>query len=208
MSHGLLRLGVTSVGVLTLLMSAIFVFPYGDASGLLPLSSEMDCVKLCFLNIRPGLTTLGEALEKLSGSEWVKHVRVDPISQLVGWDWTGLQPRAIDTTLPSVIEYHENVVLRIHLLTRIPLGDVILRWANVRRQPSISAVGRVVNIGRLQTVYYLGNGYVAAIQLNCHDFWRSPTALILGANARYISGFGRSRLDLLRFKRTVSAQCT
>lgn len=205
MSRGLLKIGAAAVTVLTLLMSVIIVFPYSD--DLLPLAAEMDCVKLCFLDIRPGVTQLDDALEQLSSSNWVTNIHVDTIGQLVRWDWTGQQPFAIDTTVQSVIEYHENVVLRIHLITRIPLGEVVLRWANLQRQPNISAIGRTNNFRLVRTAFYLGNGYVAAVNLNCHDFWRSSTALILGANLRFISGFGRTRFELLRFKRSLSRNC-
>lgn len=206
MSRRLLQFGLASVRSLTLLMSAILVFPYDD-SGLRRLSSEMDCVKLCFLDIHPGITTVGEALDQLGSSQWVTEIQLDPKPQLVRWNWTGLQPPEIDVSIRPILEYNEDIVLQIHLFTHVPLGEVILRWANVQRQPSISTIGRTGDWRRLRTAYYLGNGYAAAIQLDCHNFWRSPTILILGANIRYVSSFGRTRYEITRFKRALSAQC-
>lgn len=206
MAYGLLRMGAASVGALTLLMGIILFYPYDDG-GLWQLAARMDCVKLCFLDIRPGITTLGEALEHLGSSEWVTDVQINPKSQLVTWRWTGQQPDVLDTIKSPVLEYNQDVVMRIHLYARIPLGEVILRWANLQRQPSLSAIGRGINLRSLSTIYYLGNGYVAAIKLDCHNFWRSPTYLVLGANARYISNLGRRRFELLRFKRALTAQC-
>lgn len=206
MSRKLLQFGLAGVGSLTLLMSAIFVLPYDDR-GLRLLSGEMDCVKLCFLDIHPGVTPVAEALDRLGSSAWVTDIQLDTKRQLIRWSWTGLQPPEIDSSLHPILEYNQDVVLRIHLFTHIPLGEVILRWANVQRQPSISTIGRVANLNAVRMAYYLGNGYAAAIQLECHDFWRSPTILILGANIRYVSSFGRTRYELTRFKRIFSAQC-
>jgi hypothetical protein len=206
MARRLLHLGITSVGALTLMMGAILVFPYDDG-GLGDLFAKADCVKLCFLDIRPGITTLGEALEKLGSSDWVTDMEIDAKAQLVSWQWTGQQPRALDADRRAVLEYNDNRVLRIHLFAHIPLAEVMLRWANSRLRVRFGTIGFRVSSQPITSIYYLGNGYVAATRLNCHNFWDSPTSIIVGATIRYYGNLSRPRLDLMRLKQIIRTQC-
>lgn len=188
-------------------ISMIYLLPR-DESDLRTLFNSDDCPKFCFLGIAPNVTSLETALERLRGHPWIADVWIKPSYQQVFWRWSGQQPQLIDANRDSFLEYDEEHVTQIHLYAHIPFGEVMLHWADLQRKHRVSIIGFLSSVPRVNNFFYIGNDYVAAANLECGNFWDSPTSLILGANRRYISNLGRIRYDLRVIQNLAGTDCT
>lgn len=150
-----------------------------------------DCEAPCWHGIRPGLTTLDEAVALLEAQSDVESVRVS--AGKISWWWTGEQNpiydangRAFDGRIETVFVEGETRVSSIVLNTTKPLGDYA------------TALGDPDNI-TLYTVHPENNSqregivYVAHYEqfelsvfnlLTCpmsvDDFWHSPSYVAFG----------------------------
>ena len=99
--HLLLRLLLPCV--VLIFASRVQWHPSGDAQALFEPAQE-DCASTCFIGIRPGVTTVQEALVILRDHEWIASPRLNASGRGYGdirWDWSGLQPAWIDTAYPN-----------------------------------------------------------------------------------------------------------
>ncbi len=74
----------------------------------LPVSIE-DCLQPCFLGIRPGVTTVDEAMSILQSHEWVQSVQLRAAGNGYGqirWGWSGLQTALIDDSYEGRITFY------------------------------------------------------------------------------------------------------
>jgi hypothetical protein len=188
-------------------ISMIYMIPR-DETDLEALLGDEHCPKFCFLGIIPNVTSLEKALERLREHRWIAKVWIKPSHQQVSWQWSGQQPGLIDTKRAPFLEYNNGHVTQIHLQSNIPFGEVLLRWADLKRKQSVSIIGFLSSIPSITNFFYIGNGYVAAASLACGDFWDSPTSIILGATPRYISNLGRIRYDLRVIRHIANARCS
>jgi hypothetical protein len=118
----------------TLAFAAIRAQPYYDSELRAFLLPPEGCEAPCFMGIRPGVTTVDEAIAILKATGWVGNIRnlLQPrgcnnsVTGEVGWDWSGEQPYWIDDSTIGKIVVIDDVVLLISVSTRISFGQVHL----------------------------------------------------------------------------------
>lgn len=87
------------------------------------------CPSPCFMGIRPGFTTIGEAMPLLRLNAWVEQATDN--GNFASWSWSGQQPHFIDVTQPPRITYSrrvdgEIVIDEVTLPTHHPTGFILL----------------------------------------------------------------------------------
>jgi hypothetical protein len=149
------RVAIASSILFACCIALIRAQPY-DAADLRALLTSESCSAPCFMGIRPGVTTMDEALELLRTSEWVRYIRhIDLASATltysggIRWEWSGRQPSWIDARHDSWIWMIENRVDYITIRTRVSLGDIWLAYG----APNSGTVFSDVD-ARLPTIYY------------------------------------------------------
>jgi hypothetical protein len=100
------------------------------------LNPAEDCTAPCFLGIRPGTTTIEEALVRLRGHAWVASASdyvpftINPAGRAVfavpRWEWSGAQPGWIDPQQPGELGVEGDRVRYVEFATRFQVGDVYL----------------------------------------------------------------------------------
>jgi hypothetical protein len=130
------KLAIISALIFAALIALIRSQPYDDSQLRAFLTPPEGCPAPCFMGIRPGVTTMEEALAILEGHEWVAEI-VDLNNRnsagkmnSVSWHWTMDRPRFIllASTGNLIAEPERDVVEFIHLTTTIPLADIELLW--------------------------------------------------------------------------------
>jgi hypothetical protein len=110
----LLRLMGLCALTFTLVITAQRMILYDDG-GLQAAFFSAECAPPCFMGIRPGTTTRGEALALLQKHPWVASVDTQVRYTTVSWAWNGSQPAFLQSGRLSL---DKDVVVRIDLLTR------------------------------------------------------------------------------------------
>ena len=117
----------------TLVLILIRAQPYDDHE-LRELLLPEGCPASCFIGIRPGVTTVEQALALLRQNDWVQIIKVDPTEvngsasqiQRISWSWnTASSQRSplIDTQKSGVINVSDGKVYGIDIETSVKLGD-------------------------------------------------------------------------------------
>ena len=111
--------------------------PYDDHE-LRQLLLPEGCPAPCFMDIRPGVTTVKEAILILEASGWVKDIHLTKATSVtdgetfisVRWIWNEKQSRLIDSTFPGyLISYEQDIrsaVDEVHISTAIASGFIQL----------------------------------------------------------------------------------
>lgn len=116
--------------------------PYDDSELRAFLTPPDGCPMPCFMGIRPGVTTVDEAIAILEGHEWVASVGEDyvklmqeisedelpPLLTTIDWEWNGAQPVWVDSTRNARFFDADREVSIVVINTLIPLGDVLLAY--------------------------------------------------------------------------------
>jgi hypothetical protein len=193
------------VGLTGIFALAIFtMFPLGAAMSAAEIRSAKAflaevrrCDSPCLMGIRPGVTTMQEAMALLEAHEWVGEIALPAENAFswVQWSWSGAQPRVIDSRQPGSlsmgyildVEAQQDLVLvmnvRIRLHTRpahlhLLLGDTVNGEA--LRLPTLEKVNYRLYYPdtRTQTVLVLSSMVMCPARLDA--YWRTPTELALG----------------------------
>lgn len=86
----------------------------------------------CFLGLRPGETTLDEALDILDHHAWVAGLDAyGDDSQFIYW--SGAQPDFIDASEPGMVVIENGIVNKLRIPTRIRFGDLWLLMGQPQR---------------------------------------------------------------------------
>jgi hypothetical protein len=126
--------------LLTLLVALPIVLiraqPYDDSDLRAFLIPPEGCPMPCFMGIRPGVTTVEEAIAILEGHEWVTNLVVDldtnelypppNISGTITWEWSGLQPLAVDTLAPAQLRIRDSRTTTFRVPLNITFGQILL----------------------------------------------------------------------------------
>jgi hypothetical protein len=90
-----------------------------------------DCAAPCFMGVRPGVMTAGEALNILERHDWVESV--DIMQTPIRWTWSGRQPGWIDERVPGALaterfvdRTRHDAAVRLVVQSRLALADVYL----------------------------------------------------------------------------------
>lgn len=73
------------------------------------LTPEADCAALCLLGLRPGSTTVGQAMALLRSHAWVSSALMNASGRGyadIEWQWSGQQPELIDASRPGRITFY------------------------------------------------------------------------------------------------------
>lgn len=114
-------------GIFTLGLLMLRLLPYSD-SDLRPLFVPDDCAQPCFMGIRPGETTIAEAVALLESHAWVGEISQQP--DLIMWAWNGSQPGDLfgyNAALVGTIT-GTDVVERVGIRTSIPAFRLLLLY--------------------------------------------------------------------------------
>ena len=142
MTRSLLRWALILSGVCLLPIAVIRAQPYDDSELRAFLTPPDGCPVPCFMGLRPGVTTTGEALAILGNHEWVKDlgdINLDdfpdpsniPISS-ASWRWNSLGPQWLSSTgrymdgLNGSFWVEDGKVVSLEMDTSIHIGDLIL----------------------------------------------------------------------------------
>lgn len=133
MSRFYLILTLIPTILFTAVLLAIRAQPYDDHQ-LRALLLPDGCAAPCFMGIRPGITTVEQALALLEQNDGVQIIKVDPTEvngsatqiQRISWSWnTASSQRSplIDTRRSGVINVSDGKVYGIDIETSVQLGD-------------------------------------------------------------------------------------
>jgi len=119
--------------LLTLLFTAciglIRAQPYDDSELRAFLTPPEGCPVPCFMGIRPGVTTVHEAVAILEAHEWVEEISF-PGSDSIVWRWNDLAPDMLDRNSGNAAGHirlnENNTVAVLAIPTRILFGDIWL----------------------------------------------------------------------------------
>ena len=98
--------------------------PYDDRS-LRQILLPDDCAAPCFMGIRPGITTVNEALEILRSSGWVSAVQKQPNSNWIIVRWNQFAPSWLSNNELALATLNTGIA-EIHLPTRLSLNRIEL----------------------------------------------------------------------------------
>jgi hypothetical protein len=174
--------------------------PHGDHA-LRKLLMPDGCPMPCFIGIRPGVTTVNEAVRLLEKSAWVNPSSVTVSSRYnvvrLEWAWNGHQPAALDsgaaatavaTILPgfnqdSPLDEGQRVITGMSINTRISYGDVRLLLGRGDNKPDYLLSPRYTN-PRITAVYSDYGLVVISALMPCpvslSDFWNKTVVLQIG----------------------------
>lgn len=82
-----------------------------------------DCPTPCWLGIRPGQTTVIEALHLLENHEWIAAVQQS--ASFYDFKWSGDQPAWIDTDFASHFRASGSIVEAIRIRTHLHTGTIM-----------------------------------------------------------------------------------
>ncbi len=109
MIHLLLKPALVLTALLGLAITVIHAVPYDDGQARAFLTAPENCTGSCLLGIRPGTTTVRQALAHLRMHRWVGSAQLDAAGAGYGqitWLWSGQQPDLIDDTHPGRITFY------------------------------------------------------------------------------------------------------
>jgi hypothetical protein len=90
-----------------------------------------DCPIPCFMGIRPGVTTVDEAVAILETHQWVESLHVLEATDgrgvyAIAAEWSSIPRDLIDNSENLWMGVEDEIIQRIVVYTRIPLGDIVL----------------------------------------------------------------------------------
>jgi hypothetical protein len=140
------RLLLRPILLLTLLAAlpifAIRAQPYDDSELRAFLTPPEGCPAPCFMGIRPGVTTIEEAVAILEAHEWVTAIdehyvelmrlaaAYEPpsLKTLLSWEWSTSKPAWVDSRRNSSLIIKSRRIEGVMIQTTIPLGDVLVTY--------------------------------------------------------------------------------
>ncbi len=122
------RFALLPIILLTAVLLVIRSQPYDDHE-LRELLLPTGCPAPCFMGIRPGVTTLEEAVKLLEASGWVEGIDYEQYENNRGfilWNWNTHKPNWIRENLRGSIFVRDKVVKEITIYSEFLLGDTRL----------------------------------------------------------------------------------
>ena len=103
-----------------------------------------DCQKPCWQQIRPGVTTVSEALSLLQKHGWIDEIMRN--DELIEWTWSGQQSALIDGSQPGSLRIQGGVVVSVRMMMAVGVGDFALLlgypyWHSTNRTSGHAEIG-------------------------------------------------------------------
>lgn len=182
MLHVYSRFTVVSLLLFAALLIVIHAQPYDD-HGMRQQISADACTLPCFMGIRPGITTVDEAYQRLSENVWVGDMSKQVLNDLYGtitWTWSDQKPLWIADHSKGQVQIRDRIVSAVVINTRLLLGDTRLLLG----VPDTEIVDTKANANR-EGIYYFafypGQGLLIQKWLSCpiREPLRTPVILNL-----------------------------
>jgi len=151
------------------------------------LAPPEGCAMPCFIGIRPGTTTLDDAMRILSQNAWIGGVSVpgefdvENRSGFLYWHWSGEQPAFIDTMRSSRMRVYRGVVDSISIQTNAPFGEVWMSLDQPERGELLFSASEYLRMSALHdAIYWQGALSVQSVircPLTLQDWWDAPVTL-------------------------------
>lgn len=201
----MLKLG----GVFTLLFAVCIALiraqPYDDSELRAFLTPPEGCPAPCFMGIRPGVTTMEEAVAILKAHEWVTNYEYSGGGNFLYWNLSDKAPipnfPLPGTLSENYVSFRDNTVQRIALPLALSVGEALLLfglpsnvyYADLRDAHSFTYITEYPEYHLLVTAFFYNCGF------NRGMFWRRPTTVYIGGDIDYWSGddYQPVRLDLM-----------
>ena len=173
------------------LLLLIHAQSYDDSEFRVFLIPADDCPSPCFMGIRPGTTTLGDAVAILQSHKWVKTVLAsapDPrASQHIYWQWRDDAPLFVQSGKlrnGGTLYVQQGIVQNIDVMTGIPLGTAWLRWDAPEKYTSLTQTGGPIG-GPIppRPLTYIYQDIIVIGWTECADFgrfWDAKIEIIFG----------------------------
>lgn len=175
MIHFLLKFAFALTILLALPVLLIRAQPYDDRATRALVSDS--CIMPCFLRIRPGITTMSEAVAIVGGHEWVANGPLGFPSQirdaalfnavvprtLINLRWTEDLPEWIDETQTGGLSVEDQNVLGLIIATRLSLGEIFLAFG----QPDEAWFSHSDARQFTYSAWYAGQGLLISAQGIC-----------------------------------------
>ncbi len=147
-----MRALLKSILILSLLflgcISMIRAQPYDDTP-LRDLLQPAGCSDPCWHGIRPGSTSVTEAIALLQSNSWVMAESIEQAGARLRWQWSGTQPAMIDSAAPGVMLVSNDRVFSITMPLNVGMGDLQLLFG----APNWSSRGRYRHEAFIQYSY-------------------------------------------------------
>ncbi len=157
-------------------ISLIRVRPYNDTDFRSFFLSSEDCRKPCWQGIRPGITTIDEAVMILESAAWAQDVTVDKRS--ISWAWRGNHIPSIDIQTSGIMYISNNRVAAIIVPLNVAFGDFQLLFG----QPRWRSAGKFNHNVSVQFTYpqeYLTLSVRLECPMNIASFWNAQPEIVL-----------------------------
>ncbi|MCA0458767.1 MAG: hypothetical protein LCI00_32735 [Chloroflexi bacterium] len=172
-----LRFVSLSVALFTALLTLIHMQPYDDSEYRKVLLPD-GCPAPCFMDIRPGITTVSEMQRILRRSGWISEIRMAPYARWIGVIWNEQAPAWFSNDNGGVgllVAVNGRTVEEVHLTTSLPLAQVqlllgkpSLRYVNVFRGMGGSHFTPVLNYAAA----YPARAMLVAVSQTCDGMAR------------------------------------
>lgn len=194
------KLVLSLLGLLAVPIFLIHGQPYDDHE-LRSLLIPSGCPLPCFMDIRPGVTTVDEAADLLRRNPWVDASSVNVFERFnvvrLEWRWSGLQPSffsddsrgmGVATVLPGFnggahLTDSERVVTGIVVFTTLPYGEARLLLGRGSNRAHYRLASQFIN-PRISAVYPEDGVAVLSQLMRCPvhigEFWNEPVTLEIG----------------------------
>ena len=182
------KLSLPILFIFTVIMSFIRTQPY-DNGDLWTALMPQDCPKPCFMGIRPGITTVAEAMTLLKQNRWVREANWLGVSARDGsieWNWNSSAPPIFRfPRLPNGngdIFVSEGLVLDIAIMTRISPGELWLNWG----EPGLVGIAPPYLVAGIKpfmaiTTVYPDQGFWFSTSITCPYYskiWHNQLTII------------------------------
>lgn len=184
MSRALLVIALSLTTLFTACVVLLRAQPNDDAALRALLLPDAGCAPPCFMGIRAGLTEGGQVRDLLSSHAWVARppLSIRPINdantQLYVWDWSGQQPKFVDTFWQGEVRVYKRIVRGVTVHTHIPFGAVWLALGGTRRGVAVFALNRADNRALMYIAVYADSGLLVRFAVPQRatrgDFWSAP----------------------------------
>jgi hypothetical protein len=192
--------------VFSLTVSANLALPFEDHQPAILLTEAENCLGACLMGIRPGTTTLGQAMASLQNHDWVDSVQLSASGAGYGqirWIWSGRQPDVIDASRLGRItffwdqgesgerELTDTVIETVSMYTRVKMPS-LQSWFG---SPDAGAANFYHDGGLAYTIaYHIPGGTLSLwsgipCPVNLMSYWNAPTRITMSigrSNSKYI----------------------
>jgi len=174
----LLKAAFALVIVFTVFISAIRARPYNDSDFRSFFLPAEDCMKPCWQGIRPGMTTISEAVMILEASAWAQNIVVD--KRKISWLWQGEYPSTVDTDTPGTMYISNDRVAAIVVPINLAFGDLQVFFG----QPRWRSSGKFNHNVSVQFTYpheYLTMSVRLECPMNMVTFWNAQPEIVMNS---------------------------